>query len=65
MNEQSPTIAPNSCIRCRFELTCGYSPLAMLNTRTEQSFEPCCLGERSFGAGPFFERSWFIEDHRG
>lgn len=44
----------NSCLLCSHELTCGYSPLATLGRRTEQSAEPCPLGERSYGGGPFF-----------
>jgi hypothetical protein len=52
----APTPAPNSCVNCRFELTCGYSGLAMSGRRTEPfSYGPCVLGEKSFGAGPFFQ----------
>lgn len=47
--------ARNSCVRCAFEKTCGYSPLATLDHRTEQSNTPCCLGDRSSGKGPFFQ----------
>jgi hypothetical protein len=34
----------NSCVNCKFEETCGYSPLAMLKRRTENSYGPCALG---------------------
>lgn len=47
--------APNSCVRCKFENTCGYSFFAGFNERDELSYKPCVLGNRSYGAGPFFE----------
>lgn len=46
--ETKETAAENSCANCKFEKTCGYSPLAMSMSkpkqRTEQSFRPCPLG---------------------
>lgn len=46
--------APNSCVRCSHEKTCGYSPLAMLGHRHEGSYDACCLGMMSCGK-PFFD----------
>jgi hypothetical protein len=50
--------APNSCVNCKFELTCAYSSLATSGERDEFSFGPCILGEKSYGNGPFFEKRW-------
>jgi len=47
--------ALNSCINCKFELTCGYSHLAMIKERTRFSYGPCVLGDKSDGH-PFFEQ---------
>lgn len=35
-NEKNP--APNSCVNCKNEMTCGYSHLANLGHRTEYSY---------------------------
>ena len=52
-NAENP--APNSCVNCEYEKTCGYSHLANLGYRTEFSYGECCLGERSYGMGTFFK----------
>ena len=36
------TIAENSCVNCRFELTCGYSPLAMLKKAQTTAADHAC-----------------------
>ena len=45
----------NCCAKCKYELTCGYSPLATTGDRTECSYEECCLGDMSYGKGSFFK----------
>ena len=45
----------NCCANCEYEKTCGYSHLAMLGYRTEYSYKECCLGEKSYNHGSFFE----------
>ncbi len=47
--------AKESCVNCKYELTCGYSHLATIGKRSEFSYKQCCLGERSYGMGTFFE----------
>jgi len=57
--EVPPTdAASNSCYRCKYELTCGYSPLAMGGERSDYggkggSYGPCVLGLKSDNQ-PFF-----------
>lgn len=48
--------APNSCVNCKHEETCGYSMLATVGQRDPVwSFGQCVLGDRSYGHGPFFQ----------
>lgn len=44
------------CAKCKYEQTCGYSPLSTLGKRTDESFIECGLGDKSDGV-PFFEVS--------
>jgi hypothetical protein len=47
--------APNSCVRCKHEKTCGHSHLTTLGVRhVEFSYGPCVLGRMSNGK-LFFE----------
>ena len=48
-------IAKNCCRNCRYELTCGYSPLAARGAREARSYGPCMLGNMSYSEKPFFE----------
>ncbi len=48
--------APNSCVNCKYEMTCGYSYLVTLGKRTKFSYDECCLGKRSYNNGTFFEK---------
>jgi hypothetical protein len=39
----------NSCVNCKWEMSCGYSSLAMLGKRTEFSSQTCPLGKKENG----------------
>lgn len=45
----------NCCANCKYEKTCGFSHLATLGYRTKSAYRECCLGEKSYGKGLFFE----------
>ena len=47
--------APNSCVLCGHEKTCGYSFLATCGERNERSYMECSLGLMSYTHRPFFE----------